>query len=573
MDGTLATLLEQLSKQLSAGNLHEAFALVQQVLRLEPDSVDVLGVGASIAMHTGEFEQAESLLRRELALRGNHAPSRNNLGLVLRKLDRHSEAESEFREAIAANPAYSTAYANLGVVLKEQGKTQEAIETYQAGLAVDPGDAMLHYNIAGLLREQGDNRAAIESYRNALRHDPGYVDAYCNLANLYEQENQIESARETADKGLAVDPSNVFLHCVVAKCERRSGQLDEALARLRPFEHAQLPPDLTKECNFELGRVYEKTGDTVASFDHFVRANQAALEEYQSRDIDRSALGSSIDALTAYARLRATQPLGPAVSPAERAEGPVFLVGFPRSGTTLLDQILDTHPDIRTMSERLTVQALKQATANLPGGYPGALVQAGAEAINGIREAYQEEVSSTVGAVGDSLIVDKHPLALIDIPALQRVFPEARFIIALRHPYDVCLSCLMQSFVLNYGTIHFTSLEQTALAYTSVMSAWSTYESTLALHYHPVRYEDLVADPAGTVRELLDYLGKDWSDAVLDYAGKAQRRGGISTPSYHQVSEPIYEHARYRWRRFQAQLAPVLPLLEPYAHQFGYETT
>jgi len=161
-------------------------------------------------------------------------------------------------------------------------------------------------------------------------------------------------------------------------------------------------------------------------------------------------------------------------------------------------------------------------------------------------------------------------MGTVDVGLILRVFPAARFIVAVRHPCDVCLSCFMQDFKMNDVTANFVTLEETAFLYAEVMGLWQHYVRVLPHAYHVVRYEDVVDDFRTETRRLLQFLDLDWDDAVLDYAEHARRRGMITTASYHQVIEPIYRRARYRWRRYARQLEPAIRVLRPHIEYFGY---
>jgi hypothetical protein len=189
-----------------------------------------------------------------------------------------------------------------------------------------------------------------------------------------------------------------------------------------------------------------------------------------------------------------------------------------------------------------------------------------------LRDIYRHEVACRLQTEADITLIDKLPLNIVNVPLLWRLFPQARFILAIRHPCDVCLSCLMQNFAANAAMASFFTLEYTVRAYTTVMGAWRHYANLLPLHYHQIRYEDLTANVAEETKRLLDFLGLPWDDAVLDHATHARRKGAINTPSYHQVTRPIYQDAKYRWLRYRRFMEPALPALQPFINDFGYGT-
>jgi Sulfotransferase family len=248
---------------------------------------------------------------------------------------------------------------------------------------------------------------------------------------------------------------------------------------------------------------------------------------------------------------------------------PVFLVGFPRSGTTLLDQMLSGHPGIDVLEERDTLQDVLKEHALSDAGLE-AFLRLDAASLERRRQLYWRRVAEFMGERDeDKLFVDKLPLNSVFMPLMRRLFPGARFLFALRDPRDVVLSCFMQSFTLNEAMRHFLSLQETAAYYTAVMRVGADSLERLPAAAHRVRYEDVVEDTEGEARRLLGFLGIAWEPKVLDFQETARWRR-INTPSYHQVAQPIYASAKRRWRRYEDQLGLVMSVLEPFVKRFGY---
>lgn len=253
----------------------------------------------------------------------------------------------------------------------------------------------------------------------------------------------------------------------------------------------------------------------------------------------------------------------------ERAS-PVFLFSFPRSGTTLLDQILYGHPAFQVLEEKPMLHGISRELASRTGGYPAALGNLSGEEVTELRERYLAIIRRYTEPDPEKFLVDKGPFSTIKVGIIARLFPKSKSIFVLRHPCDVCLSCFMQNFQLHGGTIHFTTLADTVRLYTEVMSLWLQYQEVLDLDVFTMRYEDLVQDTEGRLREMIAFLGVEWHDALLDHAGQARRRGVVATASYHQVVKPIYTTARYRWLHYQKYFEPYLEQLNPYIKAFGY---
>jgi hypothetical protein len=192
------------------------------------------------------------------------------------------------------------------------------------------------------------------------------------------------------------------------------------------------------------------------------------------------------------------------------------------------------------------------------------------EEVERLRQLYFARLDE-VAAPGQRRAIDKLPLNILAAPLIHRLFPDATFILALRHPCDVALSCFMQDFEINDAMANFLELGTTARLYDLVLTFWERSRALLPLRVFELRYEELVEDPAPPLRALLDFLGLEWDDRVLDHQQNAASRGVISTPSYNQVTEALYRDSRGRWLRYHAQLAPVLPILLPWAERLGYE--
>ena len=194
------------------------------------------------------------------------------------------------------------------------------------------------------------------------------------------------------------------------------------------------------------------------------------------------------------------------------------------------------------------------------------------ERVGELRAAYFDFARES-GWDPDRWLVDKHPLNMERVPVIHRLFPGARFILAERHPYDVVLSCFMANFTMNLAMRSFTSLEEAALTYDAVFRAWERGAELFPIEFRPVRYERLIGDTQGELSPVVDWLGLQWNDSVLDHTTTAKERGRVRTASYSQIGEALYTRARGRWQRYGKYLEPILPILKPWAEKMGYETT
>lgn len=598
----IARLLQDGVRFHNEGRWQRADACYRRVLALNPQQPDALHLAGLIAHQRGEAATAEDLIRRAIAAQPTRAAYVNSLGVVLLERGDVVAASGAFQQALTLDPGYPEALNNLGNACQQRRAWAEAVDSYRRAIALRPDYAEAHANLGRALhmadhqanavgaferalqirpvyakaeRWLGDSLAdlgrrseAEAAYGRALATDPTDSECLAALAALQERSNRLDAAVTSADAALAIDPRNVRALLAAARAERRLGRTEAALARLAaaPTE-ATIDPEEAALLAFERGMALDRDGDYPAAYAAFVRSNALMDVAWPMAEADRAFFPRLIDRLGE--RFTADWLAGWTPPPPDPEPAPVFLIGFPRSGTTLLDQILDAHPGLATLEEKDAVDVIRRAVDALPGGYPDALAGLEAATITRLRQCYRDEVRRHMGGEPKGRIVDKMPLNTIDVGLIVRLFPEARFLLALRHPCDVVLSGFIQAFKPNAAMVHFGSLEEAARFYTQVMGLWQHYVQVLAPAALPVRYEDLVADLEGQTRRILAFLDLPWDDAVLGYRERAKTRS-IATPSYHQVVEPIYRRSVNRWHNYADAFAPVLPILAPFIEAFGY---
>ena len=587
---------------LKAGRLERAETLVRQGLGKNPDHPDGIHMLGLIAYHRGDFEDAAGHIARAITVSGGTSAHYANLGLALRALERNDEALESYAKAVELDPANASALNDMGNLLADLGRPEDAVRAYRGAIEAEPTSALAHQNLGVALKGLGRPREAAGSHRKALDIQPRYADALdglgaalsalgdmadagdafndaieaepehtgamANLASLLEETNRLAEAAATAETCLAIDADHPFANLVAAKCERRQDRKHDAIGRLERIMDADLPDGLERDICFELVRLHDQEGAPDPAFAYCQRGNRLA----RAISLNDGADGGRYVAVVEKMAATFTKPWVRSwtESPPGEEPAPVFLIGFPRSGTTLLDQILDSHPGLATVEERPALDGLIDGLEARPGGFPASLATLSPEDLDGLRRTYYDDMELKGVHRPGQLLVDKFPLHTVYLGLIERLFPGAKIILALRHPCDVCLSCFMQNFEINDAMANFHSIETTAGLYAKVMGLWRQYERILEPDFHAVRYEDLIGDFEGQVRGVLGFLGLAWDDSVLAYAEHARDRGHINTPSYAQVTQPIYHRARFRWLRYADHLAPVMDTLAPFIEHFGY---
>ncbi len=584
-----------------SGQLARAAALYEKVLHKQPDHPDALHLLGLIADKREDHERALDLITRAIALNGENAAYHNSLGTVLLALGRVDDAESSLRRALKLHPAYPEAHNNLGNALQELGRLDEAVSCYNRAVQFSPRYAEAHCNCGKALQLLGERQQAVAAFRLALELKPDYVKALRNLGDVLwelgelgearvsferaleldpedadtcvavavfcERSSKLEEGLEMAERALRSNPGDVQAQVVAAKCERRLGKEQEALTRLEALKLEHVDVVGGEVALYELAALYDRTGNHERAYHFYTKANDLARESPLWKRVDKDRFPRMIEDLKTAFTSDWIESWTPPVP--YHGRQPVFLVGFPRSGTTLLDQILDAHPAVHTMEEKPALDVVKQRVRGMPGGYPHALAGMTEEEVARLRQTYFAEVASYMDGVPDGILVDKLPLNAMDAGLIYRLFPQAKLLLALRHPCDVVLSGFMQPFEPNPAMVQFGTLKDTASFYRAVMGLWRQYAAVLPLHVLASRYEDLVAEFETQTRRILDFLELPWNNSILEYAERAKGRR-IATPSYHQVVQPIYSRSVSRWLNYRDPMAEVLPILRPYIDAFGY---
>lgn len=558
-DAQAWSLLCMLERRL--GHLAEAEQAGRHATRLAPNLAFAHQALGMALQCRGELTAAIASYQKAIALSPSDAQLHYLLGNALRETHAMSEADASYARAIELRPDFIQALSNRGPILISQRRYQEAKQCLDRANQLQPGVPQVICNIALLSNALGYFDEAKAYCRDALMRDSDFIDALALLADLQEKTHQIAEARKSIEHGLHIDPDNVSLHLTLGRIERREGDTDDAITRLEGLRARR--PDLPQhDLLLLLGQLYDKNKDAEKAFYCLNEGNRLKARFAVADAEEAQAYLRHIEELRR--QFHADHPETWRTFPEDDfSDNPIFLFGFPRSGTTLLEQILDSHPQLQALPEKPAIAAARKGLGERR------LSDLTLDDVRKLRKIYFDEVALHLRREPGRILVDKMPLNTVDAQLIWRLFPNAKCILAIRHPCDACFSCFMQNFTLNAAMNSFFSLENTAAAYAHVMSLWQEYIKALPIDYYRIRYEDLVADQAGESRRLLEFLGLNWSDCVLRHDEHARKRN-IATPSYHQVSQPIYQDAKYRWKRYEKYMQPVLPILQPYIEYFGY---
>jgi len=394
------------------------------------------------------------------------------------------------------------------------------------------------------------------------------------LAEVYERLRRSEAAASLVARVLQADADCASALLLRARLERQAGKLESAGQLLRAFP-ANAEPALRAKASYELGGILDRQGRYDEAMAAFLEAKNRLLPNAAPHlaelKIVRQRLQLLQSSLTTETVQR-WQSVAPDLNPPRRL---ALLGGHPRSGTTLLEQVLDSHPDIVSAEETeiFNFEAFIPLTKLLPVDSPmlAVLEAAPTAALLSSRQQYFAAVAKFIGQpVGGRLLIDKNPSLTYLIPLLLRIFPEIKLLITLRDPRDVVLSCFMQAIPLGQVSAGFLTMESTVNEYVAMMGLWQTLKPMIEGQFLTLRYEDMVEDLESVARKSLDFLGVAWDAKVLGFDEHARNKL-VRSPTYADVTQPVYKRAVGRWQHYQKYLEPHLAKLEPFVKAFGYE--
>ena len=519
---------------------------------------------------TGRLSESIGPTRRSVELRPEDPESHNNLGTTLKELGKLDEAEESYRQAIALKPDFAEAHNNLGVTLYELGRLAEAEASLRQAIALKPDFAEAHSNLGATLQDAGRLEEAEASNRQAIKLKPDFAEAYCNLCDLFLKTNKTDKLLPVLDQARSaisgVKADFLYFEALASFQTEHYEEADTLVAQITDDEVSKI----RKAPYYKLvGDLRHRDQDYDAAFFAYESSNQAVKSGLEYKRLEREA-GHYFESLKNTARQLEQLLIGSPISerPFQDARQPTFLVGFPRSGTTLLDTILRTHSRVQVIEEQPMVSKMIATLGDLQDVSEIESIDKGRLSV--ASNAYFEELKKHTDSLEESILVDKLPLNLLHAPLLNQIFPNAKFILSLRHPLDCSLSCWMQNFKLNPAMANMVDLNRIVDFYCVAMEIFKMSQRRYGLNVHSVRYEDLVKDFEGEITSLLGFLGLEWHAGILDYQATAAERERINTPSYSQVIKPIYKTASYRWKYYEKYLDEFKPRLMPWLKEYGY---
>ena len=540
------------------GRLDEAESAFRFAIALKPDlpqSHSNLGIALKCR---GRFEEAAAAHRKAIALDPEAPDLYCNLGDVLHCLGRLNDAEQILRHATSLQPRIADAFARLGNTLREQGRIVEAEAACRDALALDPNHAAAYSNLGNTLADQDRLTEAEAAYRRAITLKPRFGEAHNNLGAILKQLGRIEEARRVTQEALRLPPPDALRYLNLSEL-RQFTPGDPYLADMEEYARdvASLPVKQQIELHFALAKAYDDVGRYADSFRHLQIGNTLKRQQIPYDEAATVAL---------FERIRTVftpELMGSFGNSGEPSPVPVFIVGMPRSGTTLIEQIMASHPQAFGAGELpnfcQAVTAIFSA-ADLPPPFPEALLTESGEDLRRLGARYLAEIVPLAPTA--ARIVNKMPSNFLFAGLIHLALPNARIIHAVRDPLDTCMSGFSKLFANGqYFTYDLAELGRYYHHYDAMMQHWRSVLPPGRIL--DVRYEDLVVDLAGQARRIVQHCGLEWDSSCLDFHATERP---VRTASATQVRRPIYRSAIGRAQPYAGYLEPLLTALTAKDH-------
>jgi len=534
--------------------MDEAEANYRRVLEIKPDFAEAhCNLGILFAKQS-RVAEAEANFRRALQIKPDYAEVHYNLGILFAEKGHLDEAETSYRQALKRKSDYAEVYYNLGILFAEKGRLEEAEANYRRALQIKPDFVEVHYNLGILLTEQSRLDEAEASYRRALQIKPDFVEVHYNLGILLAELGHLDEAEANYRQAVQIKPDYAEAHCRLVHIRKQSagdGQLNELISIEETARNSGIPPSDKSSVylHFALGKCYDDIGDYGKAFPHFIegcRMRRATFEYNPELNTEYFSEVKRVFDRTTIERLRGG---------GDPSHVPIFVLGMPRSGTTLTEQIIASHPEVHGAGELPDLTAIAKrliAGTTYPDNMllldPARLTDWGAEYVAGLQRR----------APDNQRITDKMPGNFLAVGLIHLMLPNAKIIHVKRNPADTCLSCFNTIFTSGQEySYDLSELGRYYADYARLMEHWRQVLPDSA--FLEVQYEDIVADQEVQARRLIEYCGLAWDDACLDFH---KNKRAVLTASASQVRRPLYRSSVERWRNYEQFLTPLLNELE-----------
>jgi tetratricopeptide (TPR) repeat protein len=579
--GSTETRMNYAQALLQSSEHMQAIEQYEQVLDTTPKSETAWFMLGRCRAELDQLDAAMEAYRKALAIKPEYAQALHGLGFALTRLGQNNEAIGYLRHALRLNPNMGHTHFALGNALQKLGNLDEALDHLMKAVTLNRGNPEFQYGLGTALSVTGRQDVAVRHIRRAIQLRPDYIEAQISLAATLVTLGQPDDAYQMIEAVLEKHPDNLEAITLAATMDQHRGNIDKAHERIRPLLDAgkthinlllayaticsklgesEIAIDLmeqmleknptltaTGRCNlhFSLGDLYDKNKQYRQAFEHYHKGNELKHVEF-----DPAQHTAGIDAIinTHSTTMMAAMPRA-----GIRSDRPVFVVGMPRSGTTLVEQILSSHPAIFGAGELPDIIQQVGGLASLQDStteYPYNIPTLSQQAIDSAAQDYLDRIAEL--SPDAERVVDKMPGNFMHLGYIELLFPGARIIHCKRDPLDTCLSNYFQNFS---RSLHFSfNLTHLGVFYRNYLRLMEHWRGIITLPMLEVQYEDMIADQESGSRRIVEFCGLEWDENCMDFH-KSERY--VATASYDQVRKPIYKSSVSRWKNYSDFIGPL----------------
>lgn len=535
--------------------------LYERLVHEQPEDFDAWNNLGNARHAAGDLEGALAALQQARLLNDTSSLVFVNLGRLMISMDRNEDACFMLEKAALLAPEDPAPLLELGRALTSIDHPEAGLRALGAAARLDSKNPRIFVAMGQAFADMSDQQKAEQALRFALQADPAFPPALLNLGIVLEKANRLDDLTKLLAHAEARGVDNDDIRYLRALALSRQGKPEEALELARTIQTNSLHPTALSQF---VGQLADRLGRIDEAYAAFEEMNRAMAKTPLAVNVDRSAYQRNIERNSSQTTAEWFARWPDAPLSGDRPS-PAFLVGFPRSGTTLLDTMLMGHSGTHVLEEVPIIEEISQEIRDFTR-----IAEMGADEVASLRALYFEKLDKVATVAPGKLVIDKNPLSMIRVPLIHRLFPDAKIILAMRHPCDVVLSCYMQNFKPTEAMASFLDLTNASRTYDRIFAYWEKCREIFPIDVAMLRYEDMIADPEAVLRPLFGFLGLGWEASAVDHRKTATERGFIRTPSYAQVTEGLYKRASGRWVRYREPMRYALPVLAPWVERYGY---
>ena len=527
------------------GQLDEAANCYERALDIQPDYIEVHNNLGNTLNLLGQTDEALNSYKQALSINPDYADAHNNLGIIHHEMGQLDEAIKCYEKTITINPENAEAHNNLGVTLNKLTQFHEAINCYEQALAINPNYDESYFNLGTTLYELGRNDEALNSYKQTLIINPDYADAYNNIGNILQELGQFDEAFSNYVYALAIDPDNAEFHRNLALMKNYKKGDTQVIKMQSLLSDDNLSKSERIQLCFALAKAYDDLGEKDELFKILNQGNYLRKDELNysiEKDLNNHSLFrkmfvSNIENSSSYDSLSIR---------------PIFIVGMPRSGTTLVEQIISSHHKVHGAGE---LNALDNLIAPIMNNYSTHNNSLSEKNFLSIRQGYSKKLSNL--NVIESVITDKMPTNFKNIGFILKAFPEAKIIHLKRDAMAICWSIYQRYFPAE-GIGFAYDMEDLGEFYNSYTEMMTFWHELFPNQIYDISYEDLTTNQEQETKKLLEYCELDWDKNCLNFH---KNKRAVKTSSSFQVKEKMYQGSSDVWTKYKTQLKPLIDSL------------